>query len=190
MFDYLYGKIVEIRINRLVIDVNGVGYALLIAHPENYRLNEERKVYVYLQIKEDDALLFGFSAREEKNLFLSLLTVSGIGPKTALNILANSSARNLKNAIAAADAVYLKRIPGVGPRVAQQIILDLQGKLSSTEDLTMSSEKKTALSNVREALKGFGFKAAAIDKALAELVKEDLDDEVAYLRRALQLLRK
>ena len=194
MFNYLYGTIAEIGINTIVVDVNGVGYELLVSHPNNYRACKEAKakmqVFTYMQVKEDDVVLYGFDTKEEKRLFLRLISVSGIGPKTTIGLLSQSSVTALVQAIETSNTSYLKKLPGIGPKAAQQIILDLKGKLVlETGDEKAVQESNEALSDVREALKNLGFKAAAIDHVLGEIKNENLTSE-EYLRRALQLLRR
>lgn len=189
MYNYFEGVISEIAVDRIVVDVNGVGYELLVSHPNDFHLGSTTKVYAYLQVKEDEFALFGFATKEEKRLFLRLISVSGIGPKTAINLLAKTSTDNMIQAIETSNTSYLKKLPGIGPKAAQQIILDLKGKLVYDQAKT-SSQNDAVLSDVKAALKGLGFKASAIDTVLASLVKENLVTEEEYLRRALQLLRR
>lgn len=197
MYEYLTGKISIVAPQYIVIDVNGVGYKLLVANP--YRFKEDStmavRVYVYQAVRDDDISLFGFSDQAEKRLFMQLINVSGIGPKSALAILANPDHQGLVDAIANNNIGYLTKFPGIGKKTASQIVLDLKDKLASasTGDLFTSSASETAeedspaLSDALAALKALGYKERDVKK-----VKKNLQGSKAstdeYLRQALHLL--
>ena len=192
MFSFLEGRIVEKTLDSIVINVNGVGYLVSVAHSDDFELDEICRVFVYLQVRDDGLTLYGFKNKDEKELFLKLINVSGIGPKTAIGMFFNSNAKSIIQAIETSNTSYLKKLPGIGPKAAQQIILDLKGKLVF-DDLGKDSKNKNALSqeliDTKDALKALGFKAGAIDPIIADIGKEKHTvDE--YLRLALARLRK
>ena len=165
MFDYLYGKIVEIKKDSVVLDVNNVGYKIVTPTPYSFKLDEELKVYLHLYIKEDNLTLYGFKENEERNLFLKLISVSGIGPKSAIAILATGSVNNIAQAINKGDAKYLCKFPGIGNKSAQQIVLDLKGKI----EVAQYHGNYLVLDEVHDALSALGYSDKDINKVLPTL---------------------
>ncbi|MDO4903359.1 MAG: Holliday junction branch migration protein RuvA [Limosilactobacillus sp.] len=198
MYEYLTGKISIVAPQYIVIDVNGVGYKLLVANPYRYNvdLTTDVQVFVYQAVREDDISLFGFNDRAEKQLFMQLINVSGIGPKSALAILANPDHEGLVNAIANNDIGYLTKFPGIGKKTASQIVLDLKDKLSATAtgDLfnqapAQETSDDPALDDALAALKALGYKERDINKVKKNLQgSAETTDE--YLRQALRLLNQ
>ncbi|WP_312040854.1 Holliday junction branch migration protein RuvA [Leuconostoc lactis] len=197
MYEYINGLITNIYPAYIVVcDRSGVGYKLYTANPYRFEQNVESHVYVEQIVRENEIALYGFMDENEKILFNKLLNVSGIGPKSALAILASGDAQGLVNAVANDDASYLTQFPGVGKKTAQQIILDLKGKLddlavSAGLDLTASQPvaNNQALADALAALTSLGYSAkeiAKIEKTLAQT--EDTTD--GYIRSALKLLVK
>lgn len=186
MFDYIKGKIIDIETDYIVLDNNDIGYKIYTANPYEFEKNTERLVYVYQQIREDAHLLFGFPNKETKNLFLKLITVKGVGCKTACTMLAKGDASEICNAINNEDVAYLKKIPGIGPKAAQQIILDLKGKLSKTSKEETNPNYNEAL----EVLKALGYKNTEIKKIghtlFTTLNKENSTND--YVKLGLSLL--
>ena len=130
MYSYIVGKIVEINVDHIVVENNGIGYLIYVSNPYEFT-KEEVKIYLYQHVKEDGIFLYGFKTSEEKEMFLKLILVKGIGCKTAMGILATGDVNSIINAIETSNVSYLKKIPGIGPKAAQQIILDLQGKFKN-----------------------------------------------------------
>ena len=129
MIGFLKGRIEIIKQDSIMIDVNGVGYELLVANPEKFTLYQDTLVYTYLKLAENDISLYGFLFKEEKELFLKLISVKGIGPKSAMGMLSKADYSNIIEAIEVGNLNFLKKLPSIGPKAAQQIILDLKGKL-------------------------------------------------------------
>ena len=184
MYYYLKGTLAEISSGGVVIDVNGVGYFVSVSHLEDYTQGESLTLYTYLVVREDEQFLVGFRDREEKDVFRQLISVKGIGPRTALNALSAVRPADLVRAIAANNVTFLKKLPGIGAKAAAQIILDLKGQLSDG-----SKGNPEQYDEVREALKGLGFRVAEIDRVLATINELNATSE-DILRLALAKLRK
>lgn len=165
MFAYIKGKVSEIGSNYIVVDNNNIGFLIYTALPYNFKIDEETCVYTHTYIREEIFDVYGFKTIEEKNLFLKLISVKGIGPKGALSVLAKGDVEGLQNAIESGDAKYLQRFPGIGPKSSGQIILDLKGKLGP---VTVVDPK---INDVKEALKSLGYnnqELKKLDKFLLE----------------------
>lgn len=197
MYEYINGLITNIYPAYIVVcDRSGVGYKLYTANPYRFEQNVESHVYVEQIVRENEIALYGFMDESEKILFNKLLNVSGIGPKSALAILASGDAQGLVNAVANDDASYLTQFPGVGKKTAQQIILDLKGKLDDlavsaglTPTVAQPTDNNQALADALAALTSLGYSAkeiAKVEKTLAQT--EDTTD--GYIRSALKLLVK
>ena len=187
MYSYIRGLIVDITKDYIVIDNNGIGYLVYVPNPYRFTRGKEYVVYIYQHVKEDAITLFGFELREEKELFLKLILVKGIGCKTAIGILATGDVNAIISAIESKNIAYLKRIPGIGPKAAQQIVLDLQGKfnVSASNVVLTSLEFDEAI----EVLVALGYKKAEVDKVMNTLSHENLDTN-GYVKKALSILTK
>lgn len=197
MFEYLIGLVTVVTPAYVVLEVNGVGYLLQTANP--YRFQEDTKknvkIYVYQAVRDTDINLFGFVDSEEKQLFLKLLNVSGIGPKSALAILANEDHGGLISAITNNDVKYLTKFPGIGKKTAQQIVLDLQGKLGDIGIVTSATDVETgptvnssALRDALAALSALGYSGADVKRVAKKLDDNQTTSTDAYLSQALRLL--
>ena len=183
MYAYIKGIITEIESNYIVVDVSGVGYLVYTASPYSFNIGDEYKVYLYQYVREDEISLYGFKTLEEKNLFLKLIDVKGLGCKMALPMLATGSIDGIVDAIERENVLYLKKFPKIGDKVARQIILDLKGKLvlSEVESVPDNDELK-------EALQALGYKNADIQKVISK-VPNNLTIE-NQIKEALKLLLK
>ncbi len=182
MIYFLKGKVKEIAEDSVVIDVHDVGYQFLVSHVDEYKLEEEVFVYTYNVVREDENYLIGFKTKEEKEVFLSLIKVKGLGPKTVINALSATSPNEVINAISSNNVAFLKKLPGLGAKAAGQIILDLKGELTGSKGNPKQYEE------VYEALKTLGFKGAAIDRVLATINEPGATNE-DILRIALKKLK-
>lgn len=163
MYGYIKGTIIENSSNYILIDNNGIGYIIFVANPYSYEINKEYTVYTYTHIREDEYSLYGFKTIEEKELFLKLISVKGLGPKMALPILATGSIDGIVDAIERDNILYLKKFPKIGDKLARQIILDLRGKLVKTENTVNKDDELV------EALLALGYKNADIKKILPKI---------------------
>ena len=198
MYEYLTGLVTVVAPQYIVVDVNGIGYKLLVANPYRYQEDRTKKVqvYVYQAVREDNISLFGFTDQNEKKLFMQLINVSGIGPKSALAILANPDHQGLVDAITNNNVSYLTKFPGIGKKTASQIVLDLRDKLTNesssslfaTTQLTVDATVNRELKDALEALAALGYKERDIKKVQKTLMKEEQMATDEYLRQALRLL--
>ena len=179
----LKGRVLLTDGDTVVVDVHDVGYQVLVSHVNDYKVGQDVFLYTYNVVREDETYLVGFSSLEEKEVFLALIRVKGLGPKTVIGALSATTANDVKNAIASNNVVYLKKLPGIGAKAASQIILDLKGELTGTKG------DPTVYDEVAEALKELGFKGVAIERVLATINEKDASPE-EVLRLALAKLRK
>lgn len=202
MYEYLIGQVTFISPYYIVVETNGIGYQVLVSNPYSYSGKNEQTIKIYLHqvIREDAHALYGFSSLEEKSLFLKLISVSGIGPKSALAIMALEDHGGLIHAIENEDSTYLIKFPGVGKKTAQQIILDLKGKLGELETsevavLAMAQKvtsrvENKALQEALEALTALGYSEKEIKRITPKLESLEVGQTDDYLRNALKFMMK
>ena len=200
MYEYLIGKITAINPHYIVVEVNGIGYQLQVANPFRYEENTTQKVYVYQAVRENDVTLYGFYDLAEKQLFLKLISVSGIGPKSALAILATNDQGGFVAAINADDEAYLTKFPSIGKKTDKQIILDLKGKMDDIEtptpmvdqqNLTLDfDDEQPYLKEALEAMLSLGYTKTEVKKVSQKLKDFQADSTDAYLSAALKLVLK
>ena len=204
MFEYIKGTVTFVSPYYIVVENNQIGYQISVANPFRFSAyyNEEVTVYLHQVIRDDAHLLYGFSNLEEKQLFLKLISVSGIGPKSGLAIMALDDHGGLVNAIETEDAKYLTKFPGVGKKTAQQMVLDLKGKLdelsitpSAVEAMAMQDDlfnvvPTTGFDEALEALRALGYTEREVKKITKELEQATATTTDEYLRFGLKLLMK
>lgn len=183
MYAYIKGIVKDIDSSYVVIENNGIGYLVYTANPYSFNIDEEYTIYLYQYVKEDENSLYGFKTLEEKNLFLKLISVKGLGCKMALPMIASGSTEGIIDAIERENILYLKKFPKIGDKVARQIILDLKGKLVSKGEVQTSN-----FDELTEALKSLGYKAADINKT-TKMINPNDEIEV-QIKEALKLLLK
>ena len=183
MYEYIKGIINKVEANYIVIDNNGIGYLVYVANPYSFKLDSEETVYIYEQVREDEHTLYGFKNKEEKDLFLKLIEVKGLGCKMALPMLATGSIDGIIDAIDRENIMYLKKFPKIGDKVARQIILDLKGKLVKSEDVNITYNEELV-----ETLKALGYKSADIKKILPNIYNNKTLEE--QIKDALKLMLK
>lgn len=183
MYAYIKGKVTEIDSNYIVLDNNGIGYMIYTASPYSFNVDEDYTIYLYQYVREDEISLYGFKTLDEKDLFLKLTSVKGLGCKMALPMLATGSIDGIVDAIERENVLYLKKFPKIGDKVARQIILDLKGKLVSNNEIQTGN-----FDELNEALKGLGYKTADINK-VTKMINADDEIEV-QIKEALKLLLK
>lgn len=184
MYSYINGIITDIFPGSVVLLNNGIGYKIYVPNPFFYKENEEYKIYLYEHIREDEHSLYGFNTIDEKDLFLKLISVKGLGPKMALPMFATGSINGIVDAINRDNILYLKKFPKIGDKVAKQIILDLKGKVSSNVESNDIDDNDDVLL----ALSALGYKTADINKVLPKINKNNSVE--GMIKEALRLMLK
>ncbi len=183
MYEYIVGKVSNIESSYVVLENNNLGYIINTPNPYGFTIGEQYKIYIYQQVREDELSLYGFKTKEEKEMFLKMISVKGIGPKVALPMFATGTPEGLIDAIERENILYLKKFPKIGDKIARQIILDLKGKLVSKESGTNISNEELI-----ETLKSLGYKNASIKKVVPKIdTNKPLEEQV---RESLKLLIK
>ena len=188
MIAFVNGIVKIIRSDRVVLDVHGVGYEVYLANALSQKKDEELFLYTYQHVREDGILLFGFLKEEDYEVFMRLINVKGIGPKTAQTMLSVCSGKEMIEAIENDDIKRLKSLPGIGAKTAGQIVLDLKGKFVSLET-SESSTSNPVWTQVQDALVSLGYKSSQLTKIKNELENTELQED-EMLRQALVLLAK
>ena len=180
MIARLTGIVAESSFSACVIDVHGVGYEVAIPVSTFEKLPQpggEARLFIHTQVREDAIVLFGFWTAEEKGLFRQLLNVSGIGGKLALSILSAMPVRNFCAAVQSSDIKLLSRVPGIGKRTAERLVVELKGKVTADGAASVfaspgEADAASAVGDAALALEQLGFKRDAIDKVLKSLAAE------------------
>lgn len=187
MYSYIKGVVTKITPSFIVLENMGIGYEIIVPNPFSFSLDIDTIIYLYQYIREDQNTLYGFQTEDEKQLFLKLISVNGIGPKSALSILASASVSEIISAIETRNDTYLKKFPGIGAKASQQIILDLKGKINfdlELKELTLNSKSD----EIVDALVSLGYAKKDSQKAIDKL---DLTKDLSTLiKEALKILNK
>ncbi|WP_302610278.1 Holliday junction branch migration protein RuvA [uncultured Mitsuokella sp.] len=195
MIGYLRGKVMFLYTDYVLLDVHGVGYRVFIANStrQKLRLHEEASLFVYTSVREDAIILYGFASQEEYDLFLLLISVSGIGPKVALGILSSITVEGLCRAIQNKQASVLTKLPGIGKKSAERLILELKDKVAfdggEQELLTIENEADVGDDMVAEAmaaLQSLGYTQAEIAPIIRKTAKYKTTE--AIIKASLKLL--
>lgn len=199
MYDYIKGRVTRVTPEYITLDQSGVGWLIMTPNPYAFHITEDiQQVYTYLHVRQDVQLLLGFKTLEQRELFKKLITVSGIGPKGALAILASGIPSQVIGAIEREDEGFLVQFPGVGKKTARQMILDLKGKLHDLfSEIELDDEEHTLLTMAENdaleeailALEALGYSQRELNKVKKTLENEEMDTE-GYMKLALQLLLK
>ncbi|MDL2304158.1 Holliday junction branch migration protein RuvA [Bacteroides sp. OttesenSCG-928-D19] len=179
MIEYIKGKVEDLSPAQLIMECNGIGYALNISLTTYSVFNgcKDGKIYVYEVIREDAHILYGFATREERELFLLLISVSGVGPNTARMILSSLPPAELIQVIASGDDVSLTSIKGIGSKTAQRIVIDLRNKVKPVESMgekgrSLSGERSETAEGAVAALVMLGFQKVASQKVVDSILKK------------------
>lgn len=204
MIDYLVGRVAHIEMEYVVLDVRDIGYRVFVPNPYALARSEEPvQLFIHHHVREDAIQLFGFPTRDEQSLFRKLLEVSGIGPRVALGVLAGGRPETVAAAIQQENLTFLTKLPGIGKKTAQRMILDLKDKLGVYDDrmqgialvapasqLAMAEEESSNWAAAREALAGLGYREVELDRAwgaIRDQAKPDASPD-ALMKLALQQL--
>ena len=198
MYAYVKGTLSQLFPTHVVVETAGIGYE--IQTPNSYRfqtyLDKEVQIYTSLIVREDAQLLYGFISEEEKDMFLSLIKVTGIGPKSALAILAASTPNEVKQAIENENDAYLTQFPGIGKKTARQIVLDLKGKVTINEENSdtllqvdlNSTEQSQIVKEAMLALEALGYSKRELSKVEKVLNKQSITSVDEAVNLGLQTL--
>jgi Holliday junction DNA helicase RuvA len=173
MIAYLNGTLIKKFPHQVIVNVGGVGYTAMIPLSTYLKLgevNEPVELYIYTYLTDNSLCLCAFSTQEEKDLFLKLITISGIGPKLALNILSGIEASDLEDAIRQSDVDRISLIPGIGKKTAMRIALELQEKLDMKEKV-LRSKASQEKEDLVSALMNLGFKRKEVEKIVDENIQ-------------------
>jgi holliday junction DNA helicase RuvA len=196
MIAHLRGKLIHKEPGQAIVEAAGVGYDVVISVPTFTALpsvGAEASLHIYTQVSEDQIALFGFLEREEKRLFERLITVSGVGPKLAIKMLSGLSPERTVQAIRSQDHTQLTRIPGVGKKLAERLVVELKDKL---EDFAVAPVRAAvqgaAVDDVLSALTNLGYQRPAAEKAIEQAAAKDKSTTENFdtlFRAALKLIR-
>ncbi len=184
MFNYIKGKVVDQESNYIVVESNNIGFQIHVANPYSYELGSNEQIFLYNHIREEEYTLYGFKNKEEKELFLRLINVKGLGPKMALPMLATGSVSGIIDAIDRENVLYLTKFPKIGEKIARQIILDLKGKLAAN----LQDENNSTNDELIDVLTSLGYKNSDIKKVIKS-IDSSLPIEL-QVKEALKLLLK
>jgi Holliday junction DNA helicase RuvA len=196
MIAHLRGKLIFKQPGQAIVEAGGVGYDVVISVPTFATLpsvGAEASLHIHTQVSEDQIALFGFLDREEKRLFERLITVSGVGPKLAIKILSGLSSERTVQAIRSQDHAQLTRIPGVGKKLAERLVVELKDKLDDfAAPPVRAAVQGPAAEDVLSALVNLGYQRPAAEKAIEQAIAKDkavAADFDALFRGALKLIR-
>jgi len=188
MIGYLKGTIIAQGNDEIWVNVAGVGYRVRINNKlqiTNYKLNDKLiELFIHTAVKEDSLTLYGFGSMDELKLFEMLISVSGVGPKTAMEIVGSKDSEEIETAISQADVSFFQNIKGIGKKSAQRIIIDLKNKIGSLKEMDLAAEDEDDA--VFLALKQFGFKSHEIHEAMKKVDKHQ--NEQLQIKEGLRLL--
>ncbi len=194
MYDFIAGKVDRITPTEIIIDCNGVGYLLHISLHTFERLKAEKnvKIFTHLVVREDSHTLYGFAMISEREMYIKLVGVNGVGPSTARMILSSLTVDEVVSAISNANIGVLKSIKGIGPKAAQRLVVELQDKLGGigSDTAYLLSGGSQAMEEALDALIALGFSKASVSKILMRINKESDNNLTTeeLIKKSLQLL--
>ena len=193
MIEYITGRVIRKKIDSIIVDVNGLGYKLYISlntYDKLPDLNRNVSLDTYFSVSENSQDLYGFHDILEKDLFIMLISVSGIGPKTAISLLSAVKPDDFKNRLVAGEVKMLTDLPGIGPKTARRIIVELKDKFVSSDKEELPIEDSGNNSDAYFALKSLGFKSNNINDVIRKIQKDSLDISTEDLiKESLKKLR-
>ena len=176
MITHLKGKLVEKNPNNIIIDCNGLGYILTISLQTFSNIPDQENItlFTHLAIREDAHILYGFSDKMEREIFKLLISVSGVGPSTAITMLSSMNSQEIQNAIGSEDVEKIKSVKGIGLKTAQRVIVDLKDKILKTYDISedLSISNNTIKNEALSALEVLGFSRKKIDKVIQVILQD------------------
>ena len=189
MIAFVKGSVYGTTNDALILENHGIGYQIFTPDPKQYAIGSEVLLYTYQYVREDALALYGFKEHETYELFLRLIEVKGLGCKSAMNMLSMGQISRIVEAIEQGDLTFLKSCPGIGAKTAQQIVLDLKGKLVSPKDDSKEAVDQN-LQDAHDALLALGYREQEIKSVLREVAKSDYKNTDEAMRIALSYLLK
>lgn len=191
MISFLSGTIKFKSAKTITLDVNGIGYEIFVTQPvlEKIKVDEQKEFFCYLKVAENVMELYGFLTQDEKSFFELLISVSGVGPKSALQTLSIAKLIEIKKAILRGDPSLLQKVSGIGQKTAERIVVELKNKL---QDLPMGDEKINLAgsgASAFDALQGLGYSAQEVRDVIRQIPAE-IEDEDEIIKQALKMLGK
>lgn len=195
MIAFLNGKVAIKFNNFIVVEVNGIGYKVFMTESsiQGIEVDQQIKVYTFMRVMEDDVSLYGFMTQEELSMFELLISVGGIGAKSAVAILSNIEPSKFALAVITDDVPTLKKLPGIGAKTAQRIILELKDKIKTNESLEKVKEEDNSFvlnekaQDATDALQVLGYNVKAIEQVMTQIDTENLEVE-EIIKEGLKLL--
>lgn len=193
MIAFIKGTVTSYTVDSVVIDHDGMGWEIAYPHTDKLSLNAEVQIYTYLHIFEGGMNLYGFETQQEKDLFLKLISVKGLGPKTAMTMLSRAGYQAIIDSVSTGDVATLKKMPGIGAKSASQIVLDLQGKLVVTETSTSKqtgSKYSKEINDAIEGLKNLGYKQSELSNCIHYMAENPGLTVEQYMSMGLRYMAK
>lgn len=185
MFSFLKGTIKEIFTSQITLEVNNIGFSIKVPNSKTYNMDDFVTIYTYLNVKEDLLELYGFISPIQKDLFLKLISVKGLGPKGSLNILGQKSNNEIIDAIKNNNYNFFTSVSGIGLKTSQQIVLDLHNKVTSNNS---NSNKNITVTKLKDALKNLGYNLNDITQAINQIDSIDSKTLEELLKEALLII--
>jgi len=193
MIEYISGKLINKTTSTIVVDLNGMGYLIncsLNCYDKLPNINSDIFILIYFHIHENNQELYGFVDETERHLFKLLIGISGIGPKTAINMLSAVPPEEFKNRLIAGEVKMLTSLPGIGPKTARRIIIELKDEFGDFNKDDMPLENDISSNDAFSALKNLGFDTKSITKVINTILKKNKNiDTEEIIKKALQLLK-
>jgi len=191
MISYLKGKISYIGDNYIEVVINNIGYKIFVASDilDKAKIEQEIEIFTYQDVKENALDLYGFASRAKLDLFAKLISVSGIGPKTGLGVLALATVEEIESAIVRGDASILTKVSGIGKKTAERIVLELKNKFKGSVELGVEQQPQSEDADVIDALTGLGYSIEDARKALRQL-DQKITGREEKIKACLKMLSK
>ena len=176
MIEYISGKLISKNQSLAVIDVNGLGYRVNITNNTLEKLPSQEnlvKLLIFFHVYENGQELYGFFDEKERFLFTKLITISGIGPKTAINMLSVLPPEEFRNRLISGEVKLLTSLPGIGPKTAKRIIIELKDDLGSSDSSELGIKETSKVNDASSALKNLGFSPILIREAVTKVLKDN-----------------
>lgn len=192
MIALIRGRIYATSTDHLVLETGGIGYLVYVPRPllASLAVGDDLEIHTVLIVREDSLTLYGFASPEQRTIFETLLGVTGVGPRVALNLLSSLASNELRTTIAQKDTARLSRVPGIGKKMAERLVLELTGKLDITGSMPVSSEAgaspQTTNTDLIDVLISLGYNPSEANAAVASLPADAPDELEERLRLALR----